>query len=112
LYCAWPTRKIKDTDETLAKPESKEGSESGSALLWALFRFSRGSLLVNAIPRLLQIGFIYAQPIFISRTIQYVAAPATEMEERDNTGYHLILAAFVIYGGSAVSYWYKLLVMC
>jgi ATP-binding cassette subfamily C (CFTR/MRP) protein 1 len=49
------------------------------------------------------IGFTYSQPIFINRTIRYVAAPATEMEERDITGYHLILAAFIIYVGSGVS---------
>ena len=87
----------------LAKPEPKEGSEGGGALLWALFGFFKGSLLLNAIPRLILIAFRYSQPILINSTIRYVTEPVTEIEEPDVTGYHLILAAFIIYVGSAVS---------
>ncbi|KAI3325328.1 ABC transporter [Xylariaceae sp. AK1471] len=91
-------------DPTLAKPEPKEGSSGGSALLWAMFGFFKGSLLLNAIPRLLMIAFRYSQPIFINSTIRYVTEPITETEGRDTTGYYLIFAAFIIYAGLGVSF--------
>jgi ATP-binding cassette subfamily C (CFTR/MRP) protein 1 len=78
-------------------------SEGGGTLLWVLFRFFKGSLLLNAIPRLILIAFRYSQPILINSTIRYVTGPVTEIEEQDVTGYNLILAAFVIYVGTAVS---------
>jgi hypothetical protein len=90
-------------DPTPVKSESKEASEGGGTLLWALFRFFKGSLLLNAIPRLILITFRYSQPILINSTIRYVTGPVTEIEEQDVTGYNLIFAAFVIYVGSAVS---------
>lgn len=98
-----PSFKGNFIDSTLAKSELKEGSEGGGALLWALFRFFKASLLLNAIPRLMVIAFRYSQPILINRTIRYVTVPATEIEERGATGFHLIVAAFVIYVGSGVS---------
>jgi ATP-binding cassette subfamily C (CFTR/MRP) protein 1 len=49
------------------------------------------------------IAFRYSQPILINSTIKYIIEPVTESEERDVTGYYLILAAFVIYVGSGVS---------
>ena len=49
------------------------------------------------------IAFRYSQPILINSTITYVTEPTTEIEERNITGYHLILAALVIYAGSGVS---------
>lgn len=49
------------------------------------------------------IAFRYSQPILINSTIRYVTEPVTEIEERDVTGYHLILAAFLIYVGSGAS---------
>jgi ATP-binding cassette subfamily C (CFTR/MRP) protein 1 len=90
-------------DLTLGKPESEESIEGGSSLLWALFGFFKGSLILNAIPRLGLIAFRYSQPIIINKTIRYVTKPTTEMEERDITGYHLIIATFIIYIGSGVS---------
>jgi ATP-binding cassette subfamily C (CFTR/MRP) protein 1 len=67
-----------------------------------LFGFFKGSLLLNAIPRLMVIIFRYSQPILINNTIRYVTEPATEIDEWNVTGYQLILAALVIYVGSAV----------
>ncbi|RFU34159.1 hypothetical protein B7463_g2169, partial [Scytalidium lignicola] len=91
-------------EETWDKIKPKEGSEGGGALLWALFKFFRGSLLLNAIPRLMVIAFRYSQPIFISSTIRYVSEPVTKLSEQDVTGYYLIFAAFVIYAGTGVSF--------
>jgi ATP-binding cassette, subfamily C (CFTR/MRP), member 1 len=87
----------------LARPEARKGSVGGGALLWALFKFFKGSLFLNAIPRFLVIAFRYSQPILINSTIRYVTEPTTEIEEKDIAGYHLILAALVIYVGSGVS---------
>jgi ATP-binding cassette subfamily C (CFTR/MRP) protein 1 len=72
-------------------------------LLWALFRLFKGSLLLNAIPRLMVIVFRYSQPILINSTIRYVAEPVTDSVGQEITGYYLILAAFVIYVGNGVS---------
>jgi len=72
-------------------------------LLWALFGLIKGSLVLNAIPRLMVTVFRYSQPILISSTIRYVTEPVTGIIERDITGYHLILATFVICVGRPVS---------
>lgn len=90
-------------DPSIAKPKPKEDSEGGGALLWALFRFLKVSLILNAIPRLMVIAFRYSQPILINSTIKYVTGPVTENKEQDVTGYRLIFTAFVIYVGSGVS---------
>jgi len=86
------------------KPEPREGSESGKALLWTLFGFFKGTLFLNAIPRLMVIAFRYSQPILISSTIKYVTQPVTEFEGQETTGDRLILAAFIIYVGNGVSF--------
>lgn len=92
-------------DSVLGKPKLKDASGHGGALLWALLKFFRGSLLLNAVPRLLMIAFRYSQPIFIKSTIKYVTEPSLTVQGRDDTGYYLILAALVIYVGLAVSYY-------
>lgn len=51
----------------------------------------------------MMIAFRYSQPILINRTIEYVTESITEVNDRDDTGYYLILATFVIYVGSGVS---------
>ncbi|KAH8812816.1 putative multidrug resistance protein [Xylogone sp. PMI_703] len=87
-----------------AKLEPKEGSSDGGALLWAMFLFLKGSLFINTIPRLIMIVFRYSQPILINNTIRYVTEPMNETEGRNDTGYHLVLAAFVIYVGLGVTF--------
>ncbi|KAH8658409.1 hypothetical protein BX600DRAFT_469082 [Xylariales sp. PMI_506] len=67
----------------------------------AWFRCFSGSLLAAAIPRMFLVVFLYAQPILINRTIQYVTQPATE-DADDKTGKHLIIAAIVIYSATAI----------
>ncbi|KAH8891439.1 P-loop containing nucleoside triphosphate hydrolase protein [Thozetella sp. PMI_491] len=79
-------------------------TESGTALLWALFKFIRGGILVNSIPRLATIVFRYSQPIFISKMIKYVTEPVSQGAESDITGYDLVLAAFIIYIGVTISF--------
>ena len=85
------------------KVEPRDGSESKLALLWALFGLFKGSLLFNAIPRLMLITFRFSQPVLIINTVEYVMKPVTEAEKHDNTGYHLIFATFIIYVGYGVS---------
>lgn len=89
-------------DLYLAKPEQKEGEEGSGALLWALFTFFKGSLLLNAIPRLFWALFKLSQPTLINRTIRYVSEPVLETDEPRFTGYYLIIAAFSVYVGAAV----------
>ncbi|RDW87858.1 hypothetical protein BP5796_03552 [Coleophoma crateriformis] len=84
------------------KTKPREQTEGGGALLWALFRFFKGSLLLNAIPRMVVIVFRYLQPILIIKTIGYVSEPVTEIENRDVTGFQLVLATLLIYVGSGV----------
>lgn len=92
------------SNASLAKPEPKEGSEGSGLLLWALFKFFRKSLLLNAIPRLMVIAFRYSQPILINSMIRYISEPVTESEEWNLYGYQLILAAFIIYVGRGVRF--------
>ncbi|KAH8194638.1 hypothetical protein TruAng_011196 [Truncatella angustata] len=85
--------RIENVWDKTTKPDNQEGSEGGGVLLWALFRFFRRALVLNAIPRLLVIAFRYSQPIFINRTIRYVTQSTREIEEVNATGYYLVLAA-------------------
>ncbi|KAK6212798.1 hypothetical protein LQW54_004887 [Pestalotiopsis sp. IQ-011] len=83
------------------KSDIKNASGHGGALLWVMIKFFRGSLSLNAFPRLLMIAFRYSQPVFINSTIKYVTKPSLTADVRDDTGYYLILAALVIYVGLA-----------
>jgi len=73
----------------------------------AWFRCFAGSLLLNAVPRLLTTVFTYIQPVLINRVIVYVNGPVTEMKGgwmdfASLTGSQLVIATFVIYVGAAV----------
>ncbi|KAI4597331.1 hypothetical protein KJ359_004437 [Pestalotiopsis sp. 9143b] len=88
----------------IGKSDLKNASGHGGALLWVMIKFFRGSLLLNAVPRLLMIAFRYSQPVFINSAIKYVTKPSLTADARDDTGYYLILAALAIYVGLAVSF--------
>jgi len=91
------------TNFTLAKPAQKGNTEGAKILLWALFQLLKGSLLINAVPRITLIIFRFSQPILINKAVKYLTEPAMETKEQDTTGYYLILATLVIYIGSGVS---------
>ncbi|KAI0973805.1 putative ABC transporter [Xylaria arbuscula] len=78
-----------------AKPETNH------ALPLALMTCFKEEFLAAVIPRLLLIAFRYAQPILIKVSIRYVAnySPGVGIGH----GYWLILAAFAIYLGRALS---------
>jgi hypothetical protein len=58
-------------------------------------------LLACIIPRLLQIGFTYAQPFLITSAIEFAVTPRGK--PYDNRGYGLIGAFAIVYTGLAVS---------
>ena len=78
-------------------------ANTGNLLLWVVFKFFLRSLLFNSVPRLTMIGFRYMQPILINNTIRYVTEPSAEGDTQQ-TGYYLVLTAFVIYVGMGVCF--------
>ncbi|KAK3313259.1 putative ATP-binding cassette transporter [Apodospora peruviana] len=59
---------------------------------------------VPVIPRLCMMGFVFSQPFLASALISYLGSP----ESSANTGYGLIGASFLVYGGIAVANgWYQ-----
>lgn len=81
-----------------------------SRLLRDLGRTLGTGLLQPIIPRLLLMGFSFAQPFFIQRLIRYLqGGDSVPSYLERNLGYGLIGASFFIYLGIAVStamYWY------
>ena len=92
------------TDNALARWESRY------TLVWVIFRCFLGPFLATLLPRMI-FGIVrYTQPLLISRAINYVSRPQTEIED-PNTGYELILAAIFIYVTLALTnalYWQRL----
>lgn len=69
-----------------------------------LARTLRMALMLPVLPRLALIGFTVSQPLFFERLLKCLA----QTELNANEGYGFIGAAFLIYGGIAVStalYW-------
>ena len=69
-------------------------------LLKASLYCFRWPLLSFVFPRLLLVGFNFAQPFLINRVVQYVNQPIDETNKND--GYGLIGAAILVYIGIAV----------
>lgn len=69
------------------------------ALFWAVLRANLKPLLYCIIPRLFQIGFRYAQPFLITRTISF----ASDESQPDSIGWGLTGAFFLVLLGVAVS---------
>ncbi|KAJ3568453.1 hypothetical protein NPX13_g6414 [Xylaria arbuscula] len=91
------------------KEHFKSSSFVGSKyrLLLILSRTLQRQLVLPVIPRLALLGFTLSQPFFIESLIGYLARPAASVSA--NTGYGLIGASSLIYGGIALStalYWY------
>lgn len=71
------------------------------ALVWSCLNALKWPLLSSAVPRLILIGFKYAQPFLLNRTIGFVnAAPS---KQPDGIGWGLVGAYAVVYIGLAVS---------
>ncbi|KAI9048359.1 hypothetical protein LZ554_008151 [Drepanopeziza brunnea f. sp. 'monogermtubi'] len=69
------------------------------ALLGAVVTTLKWPVLAPVVPRLVLIGFTYAQPLLIKRALNYVAKSGPEEE---NIGYGLIGATVLVYCGLAI----------
>jgi ATP-binding cassette subfamily C (CFTR/MRP) protein 1 len=69
------------------------------ALLWTTAWVLRWQLLLSAMPRLVLIGFKYAQPFLLDRTITYVR---NRNDQPSNVGWALVAAYAFVYVGLAI----------
>ena len=69
------------------------------ALLWSTLKASRGSLAFCIFPRLCLIGFRYAQPFLLSRTIEFADSPG----EPESIGWGLTASFGLVFLGLAVA---------
>ncbi|KAF9873913.1 ABC transporter [Colletotrichum karsti] len=79
----------------------EQRKETGrNALVLALFSSTKTACLAAALPRLLLIGFKFAQPFLINRIINYV--DGNKGTDQKSVGYGLIAATAIIYLGTAI----------
>jgi ATP-binding cassette subfamily C (CFTR/MRP) protein 1 len=69
------------------------------ALLWSTVKATRASLAYCIFPRLCLIGFRYAQPFLLSRTVEFASSP----DEPDSIGWGLTGAFGIVFVGMAVA---------
>lgn len=69
------------------------------ALLWATVKATRSAFLYGVFPRLVLIGFRYAQPFLLSRTVNF----ANNIDEPDSIGWGLTGAFGLVFLGLAIS---------
>lgn len=69
------------------------------ALLWSILKTSRGALAYGIFPRICMIGFRYAQPLLLSRTISFASSP----DQSDSIGWGLTAAFGLVFLGLAVA---------
>jgi ATP-binding cassette, subfamily C (CFTR/MRP), member 1 len=69
------------------------------ALLWSTLKATRASLAYCIFPRICLIGFRYAQPFLLSRTVNFANSP----EQPDSVGWGLTAAFGLIFVGLAVT---------
>ena len=94
LLVDWTPSTAKIANFLLAKPEGRY------TLTWAILITLWWPLLTAIIPRLCLIGFNFAQPFLITRTLNLLYQPINETSKDE--GYGLIGAAGLIYLGIAV----------
>lgn len=68
-------------------------------LLWTTAWVLKWQLLLSAVPRIMLIGFKYAQPFLLSRTITYVS---NRNDQPSNVGWALVGAYAIVYVGLAI----------
>lgn len=84
-----------EVNRALARPERR------FAIAWSICRCLWWPLMRVVFPRACLIGFTFSQPFLITRTLDLLGQPYTEISRND--GYGLIAAAALIYIGLAVS---------
>lgn len=72
---------------------------SPRALLWSILRANQAAFLYCVFPRLCLIGFRYAQPFLLTRTVHFANNPG----ESDSTGWGLTAAFGLVFLGMAVA---------
>ncbi|KAH8808808.1 putative multidrug resistance-associated protein [Xylogone sp. PMI_703] len=77
----------------------RAAQEQQRALLWSTFRATRAAFLYCVFPRVCLIGFRYAQPFLLSRTVDF----ANSLDEPDSIGWGLTGAFGLVFLGAAVS---------
>jgi ATP-binding cassette, subfamily C (CFTR/MRP), member 1 len=75
-------------------------SASG-ALFTTWFRVFSGPVMIAAIPKLFQIGFVYVQPFLVDAAVKLASEP--QAQPFNNIGYGLVGAYAFVYTGIAVS---------
>ena len=68
------------------------------ALFWSTLKANRKRILICIFPRLCLIGFRYAQPLLLARTVKFV-----DSEDRDTIGWGLTGAFGVVFVGVAIA---------
>ncbi|RDL38704.1 uncharacterized protein BP5553_03044 [Venustampulla echinocandica] len=77
-------------------------------LVFSLFHSLRWHVFAPVMPRLAMIGFVYCQPLLISRVLNFQKEPKTP--DSNNIGYGLIAAYGIVYIGLAFAtagYWFR-----
>lgn len=72
---------------------------ASNALFWAILKVTRRQLALCIFPRVCLIGFRYAQPFLLSRTVEFV----NSAEDSDNIGWGLTGAFGFVFLGMAVA---------
>lgn len=78
---------------------ARANKQRSHALFWSTLNANRYTFALAIFPRLCQIGFRYAQPFLLSRTVNFVSSP----EESDDIGWGLTGAFFIVFLGMAIS---------
>jgi ATP-binding cassette subfamily C (CFTR/MRP) protein 1 len=82
----------------ITEPVSK--TSPGSALLLASIQQFKWAIAAGVLPRVCQIGFMFAQPFLVERTVLLMSEPDSPITTY--TGYGLIAAFGIVYMGIAV----------
>jgi ATP-binding cassette subfamily C (CFTR/MRP) protein 1 len=87
---------LQDQGQRVWKDAAQDQSR---ALLWSTLKATRTSLAYCIFPRLCLIGFRYAQPFLLSRTVHFASSP----DEPDSIGWGLTGAFGLVLVGMAIS---------
>jgi ATP-binding cassette subfamily C (CFTR/MRP) protein 1 len=68
-----------------------------------LFECFKRPLILAILPRLFLITFRYSQAVLINIAVKYISNVPKESASRDRGGHWLIVGAFIVYVGMAVS---------
>ena len=96
----WNNGKLCDHTGKPTKPCTVAQQSKENALLWIFILFYKRDILKGVLPRLAEIGFAFAQPFLIDRTLDFIDQ---DPQTRDpNIAYGLTGAYFIVYLGITV----------